>query len=112
MSTAWDVYELGQAAYDAYQAVDKMLAAYDPSKFNTYRVEPDLAKVDPTTGKPTEIWDYKFDRDAMIDGDGRKIPQYEDDWQKGQKELYDDAVGDKNVHKIDNETCKCKSKVP
>jgi hypothetical protein len=112
LSTAWDVYELGQAAYEAYQAVDKMLAAYDPSKFNTYRVEPDLAKVDPTTGKPTEIWDYKFDRDAMIDGDGRKIPKYEDDWQKGQKELYDDAVGDKNVHKIDNETCKCKAKVP
>jgi hypothetical protein len=111
LSTAWDVYEIGSAAYGALQEVNKMLHAYDPSKFTTYRVEPDLAKIDPTTGKPTEILDYKFDRDAMIDGDGRELPKYQDKWQDGQKELYDEAVGDPDkVRKVDNETCDCKSK--
>ena len=60
--------------------------------------------------KPTDIYDYKFDRPGMKDGDGRQLPKYEDDWQKGQKELYDDAVGKDNVHKVSNESCKCKSK--
>lgn len=111
LSTAWDIYEIGSAAYEALQEVNKMLHAYDPSKFNTYRVEPDLAKIDPTTGKPTEILDYKFDRDPMIDGDGRELPRYKDDWQDGQKELYEEAVGDPDkVRKVDNEKCKCKDK--
>lgn len=110
ISTAADAIEIGMAAYDAVQEVGKLLQAYDTSKYNTYEIKPDLAKVDPVTGKPTEIYDYKFDRPPMTDGDGKKLGRYKDDWQDGQKELYDDAVGRENVTKVDNEKCKCKSK--
>ena len=88
----------------------RLLQAYDTGKFNTYEIRPDMAKIDPVTGKPTEIYDFKFDRDAMIDGDGRKLPGYKDDWQPGQKELYDDAVGEDRNHAVNNEECKCKAK--
>lgn len=108
LSTAMDVVEIGMAAYDAVQEVGKLMQNYDPSKYNTYEIRPDMSKVDPTTGKPTDIYDYKFDRDAMVDGDGRKLPGYKDDWQPGQKELYDDAVGGDNVHKVDQKECDCK----
>lgn len=110
LSTAADAIEIGMAAYDAIQEVGKLLQHYDPGKVNTYEIRPDLAKVDPATGKPTEIYDYKFDRPGMVDGDGKNLAKYKDDWQGGQKELYDDAVGRENVHKVDNERCKCKSK--
>lgn len=110
ISTALDVIDIGMAAYDAVQEVGKLLQAYDTSKFNTYEIRPDLAKFDPATGKPTEIYDFKFDRDAMVDGDGRKLPGYQDDWQPGQKELYDDAVGKDNNRPVNNKSCNCKSK--
>ncbi|WP_281375121.1 DUF4150 domain-containing protein [Pseudaquabacterium terrae] len=110
LSTAADVIEIGMAAYDAVQEVGKLLQAYDSSKFNTYEIKPDLAKVDPVTGKPTEIYDYKFDRPGMVDGNGDKVGSYKDKWQDGQKELYDDAVGNENVHQVNNKECKCKSK--
>jgi hypothetical protein len=111
ISTALDVIDVGMAAYDAVQEVGKMLQAYDTGKFNTYDIRPDMAKVDPTTGKPTEIYDFKFDRDPMVDGNGRKLPGYQDDWQPGQKELYDEAVGDpKKVRSVNNKECDCKKK--
>ena len=110
LSTAWDVYEIGSAALEALETVEKMIQQYDPGKFNTYEIRPDMAKIDPTTGKPTDIYDYKFDRPPMTDGDGNKLGGYKDDWQPGQKELYEDAVGRNNVKKVDNERCKCKSK--
>jgi hypothetical protein len=46
----------------------------------------------------------------MIDGDGRELPRYKDEWQDGQKELYDEAVGGdpKKVQKVDQKECKCK----
>ncbi|RZJ10561.1 MAG: DUF4150 domain-containing protein [Rubrivivax sp.] len=110
LSTAWDIYEIGSAGYQALKEVDQLLQTYSQPGVNTYEIRPDLAKVDPTTGKPTEIYDYKFDRDPMIDGDGQKLSGYKDDWQKGQKELYDEAVGRDKVKKVDNERCKCKSK--
>lgn len=110
ISTAADAIEIGMAAYDAVQEVGKLLQHYDPGKFNTYEIKPDLTKIDPTTGKPTDIYDFKFDRPGMVDGDGDKIGAYKDKWQPGQQELYEDAVGEENVHKVDSERCKCKSK--
>jgi hypothetical protein len=111
ISTALDVIDVGMAAYDAVQEVGKMLQAYDTGKFNTYDIRPDMAKVDPTTGKPTEIYDFKFDRDPMVDGNGRKLPGYQDDWQPGQKQLYDEAVGDpEKVRSVNNTECDCKKK--
>lgn len=110
LSTAWDIYDIASTGYEVLKEVDNMLSAYDPAKVNTYEIRPDMAKVDPVTGKPTDIYDYKFDRPPMTDGDGNKLGGYQDDWQKGQKELYDEAVGSRNVHKVDQEKCKCKSK--
>lgn len=110
LSTAWDVYDVASTAYEALQEVDALLKAYDTSHSNTYEIRPDISKVDPVTGKPTEIYDFKFDRDAMIDGNENKLGKYQDDWQPGQKELYDDAVGKDNVHKVDSKECNCKTK--
>jgi hypothetical protein len=108
LSTAWDIYDIASTGYEILKEVEGLLAAYDPLKVNTYEIRPDMSKIDPVTGKPTEIYDYKFDRPAMTDGNGKEIGRYQDDWQKGQKELYDDAVGHDNVHKVDREKCKCK----
>jgi hypothetical protein len=110
LSTAWDVYDLASTGYQVLKEVEAQLANYNPSKATTYQARPDMAKVDPTTGQPSKIYDYKFDRPAMTDGNGNKIPGYQDKWQDGQKELYDDMVGKENVEKVDNERCKCKSK--
>jgi hypothetical protein len=47
----------------------------------------------------------------MVDGNGRKLPGYQDDWQPGQKQLYDEAVGDpEKVRSVNNTECDCKKK--
>lgn len=102
--------DLASTGYEVLQEVNAALKTFDPSTVSTYEVRPDMAKIDPATGKPSEIYDFKFDRDAMTDGDGKQLGKYQDDCQKGQKEIYDETVGEKNVHKVDNERCRCKSK--
>lgn len=112
LSTAWDVYDLASTGYQVMKDVQSKLAAYDPSKATTYRAQPDITKVDPNTGQPSKIYDYKFDRpNDLVDVNGNKVKPYRDDWQDGQRELYEDMVGDEdNVKKIDNDRCDCKSK--
>lgn len=99
ISTAYDVYDIATTAYDLYKMVDEAMAKYQGKVFE---VRPDVL-IEGPDGKVEDIYDFKFDDPET---------RYQDNWNKGQKELYDEAVSgggarDRSAKKVDQEDCKC-----
>ena len=64
LSIALDVYDAATLGVEAYNAVADALKAYDPARFSTFEIHPDVSLSTPD-GKVSEIFDFKFDRPAM-----------------------------------------------
>ncbi len=102
ISTAYDIYDLAATGYELYKAVDAAMSKYEGKVF---QVKPDVV-IEGPDGKLEDIYDFKFDDPKT---------GYQDRWQNGQKELYDEALGgdysNKKAKKISNEECKCPKSV-
>jgi hypothetical protein len=107
LSLAWDVYDAVSLGVEAYNLVSEWMVAYDASKYTTFEVIPDVARVGPD-GQVTDIWDFKFDRPEMIADDGTLLPEYQDGFTQDQFELYKEKLGGKKPTAIDHDTCKHK----
>lgn len=113
LATAWarfiPIVGWGLAAYDAYDIVTTGKQIYDDwdrikSQFSgddVYRTRPDVAIAD-ENGRLNDIYDFKLDNPNT---------GFEDDWNDGQKEMYDKALkddGSSNTAKVvDAEKCGC-----
>ncbi len=113
LATAWarfvPVVGWGLAAYDAYDIVTTGQQIYKDwdkikSQFtgdDIYNIRPDVAVVD-ENGRLTDIYDFKMDNPDS---------GFEDDWNDGQKEMYDKALqDDKSTSEskvVDAKECGC-----
>lgn len=113
LATAWarfiPVLGWGLAAYDAYDIVstgaqiykdwDKIVSQF--SGDDVHRIRPDVAIVD-DNGRLQDIYDFKMDNPDS---------GFEDDWNDGQKEMYDKALKDdgsgKDSKVVDANNCGC-----
>jgi len=107
LSVAWDVYDAVSLGVEAYNMVTEAMQNFDPAKYNTYEIKPDMTKIGPD-GNPEELYDYKFDRPEMTADDGTKLSKYQDKFTDDQKLLYKEKTG-KDPKEISNKTCQCKS---
>ncbi len=90
-STAWDIYELGSAAYDVSKSVASFMKNYD-----VFKIQPDAMFTGPN-GNVT-IYDYKFPGDSFANN-------------PGQEDLYRAAGGGKKPKVVDKKACgDCKKK--
>ena len=113
LATAWTrfvpVVGWGMAAYDAYDIVTTGKKIYDDwdrikntfTGDDVYRIRPDVAVTD-GNGRLDDIYDFKMDNPDS---------GFEDDWNDGQKEMYDKALSDDGSSKtskvVDAEKCGC-----
>lgn len=88
ISTAYDIYDIASTGYDLYKMVDEAMSKYSGKVFE---IRPDVTIQNPD-GSAAQIYDFKFEGDR---------------WRNGQKELYDEAVGQNNDKAINQEGCKC-----
>ena len=111
LSLAWDAYDIATLGIDAYELASEAAKSYDPAKYTTFEIRPDVAKVNPD-GTVSDIYDFKFDRPAMETADGTKLGKYKDFMPEDQRALYDEKIrqsGSKRKAKtIDQDLCKCK----
>lgn len=99
---AYDVYDTAKTATDLWKtfrdsgAIDR-LRDKAAKGFRIFEARPDVLVQ--SEGKATDIYDFKFGRD---------------DWQPGQKDLYDDILKDSKAGRkavaVDEETCQCRRK--
>lgn len=92
-STAYDVYDLASTGVEVYQQIKQARANFTG---DVYSVRPDVAVVG-ENGQLKDIYDFKFDGD---------------DWQPGQKEMYDadlkaSGAGDVEAKAVNSKTCGC-----
>jgi hypothetical protein len=92
ISTALDVVDVISTAADIYKMVDEAMKVFNDPVFKTF---PDVT-VDGPGGQLKDIYDFKFSGDK---------------WQKGQKELYDQALEDAKANgkavEISPDECLC-----
>lgn len=111
LSVAWDIYDAASLGIEAYNMVTEAMQQYDPSRFTTFEIRPDVSLVD-ADGKVKEIYDFKFDRPASTAADGKRISGYQDSMPQDQRDLYNEKLkqgGTKNTAKeINQDLCQCK----
>lgn len=92
VSTAYDVYDLASAGYDIYDQIRQARAQFNG---DVYSVRPDVAVMG-ENGQLKDIYDFKFDGD---------------EWQPGQKEMYDkdlrDSGSGEQAKAVDSAQCGC-----